>query len=60
MTVIKKQKDLKTLLFEQLLRALITHEMMLGDEQSKKKKGVALKVTKETEEETEDEDGYAY
>lgn len=41
---------------EQLLRSLITHEMMLGDDESKKKKGTALKAKVELEKENEDDD----
>lgn len=55
MTAIQTAKDLKILSLDQLLGSLITHKMMLGN-QSKKKKGIAIKATAETEKKNEDED----
>lgn len=56
MTAIQKAKDLKILPFEQLLGSLIAHKMMLGEDQSKKKKTIALKASSEADEENEYED----
>lgn len=50
-TGFQEVKDLKTLPLEQLLRFFITHEMLLGEDQNKKKQGIALKATTKTEEE---------
>lgn len=50
MIAIQEIKDLETLPIDQLIRSLITHEMMLGDDQNKKKNGTALKATMETKE----------
>lgn len=36
-TAIQEAKDLKTLCLERLIGSLITHEMMIGEEASKKK-----------------------
>lgn len=49
-TIELEAKDFKTVTLEQLHGSLFTHEMMLRDDQNKKK-GIALKATTGIEEE---------
>lgn len=56
-TAIEEAKDLKTLSVEQLIGSLITHEMVLTEEEDEKpKKGIALQATSKDEESEEDEE----
>lgn len=55
MTTIYKAKGLKTLQHDRLFGSLISHDMVLGGDASKKKKRIALKATMESEGELDNE-----
>ena len=59
-TSIQEAKDLNTLPLEELLGSLMTHELMVqqkSEEESKRKKTIALKATFENEEDSGSEEG---
>lgn len=55
MTTIYEAKGLKTLQHDRLFGSLISHDMVLGGDASKKKKRIALKATMESEGELDNE-----
>ena len=59
MTAIQEAKDLSTLLVEELLGLLMTHELMMqqkSEDESKRKKVIDLKATSAEKEDDEDSD----
>lgn len=55
-TAIHEAKDLRSLPLDHLLSSIITHEMVIGEDQSKNKNCISFKASVESEEEFDGEE----